>query len=380
MRNIVIGLIIGTVVGIVIGATVIAPRLQRTAPGTAATIPASPPAPAELAKQLPRVLVPRPDVSMKMASAFPPDTPVAGDLARRIDARIWEISHGQFEIRSFPPGALVPPADIYDAVAVGSIDAAFAPALAGAGKAPALALFGGAPFGPDADEFLAWLEFGGGGALFAEINQQHGVHALVCGLLPPSAFGWFRRELQSPQDLRDLRVNAMGVPALVLARLGAQVTDLPVGELMLAIEQGAVDGVVWSSPLLDEPMGFGAWLKNYYPQGWSQSLTLLSLMINQKKWQSLSVMQRTQVETLCGDNVRQSIAAGEAGQFRALQNIYAAGVRLQRLPPAIRDALERAWQQVAQQMSSDDAQFRQVWQSLGAFRGEFAVWRELSRP
>lgn len=380
MRNIVIGLIIGTVVGIVIGATVIAPRLQRTAPGAAATTPASPPPPADLAKQLPRVLVPRPDLSIKMASAFPPDTPVAGELARRIDARIWEISHGQFEIRSFPPGALVPPADVYDAVAAGSIDAAFAPAQAGAGRAPALALFGGIPFGPGADEFLAWLEFGGGGPLFQEINQHHGVHALVCGLLPPSAFGWFRRELQSPQDLRDIRVNASGLPGQMLARLGSQVVDLPTGELLLAIEQGSVDGVVWGSPLLDEPMGFGAWLKNYYPQGWGQSLTLLSLMINQKKWQSLNVMQRTQVETLCGDNVRQSIAEGEAGQFRALQQIYSGGVRLQRLPPAVRDALERAWQQLAQQKGSEDAQFRQVWQSLGAFRGEFAVWRELSRP
>lgn len=378
MRNAIIGLIIGSVLGIVIGATIIAPRLQRTAPGTPEA--ASPPPPAELARQLPRALVPRPDVSMKMASAFPPDTPVAGELARRIDARIWELSHGQFEIRSFPPGALAPVADLYDAVAAGSIDAAFASPQVGSAKVPALALFAGAPFGPAAEEFLAWMEFGGGRPLFEEINQQRGVHALVCGLLPPSAFGWFRHELQSPQDLRGVRVNAEGLAGEVLARLGADVVALPIGELMLGIEQGSIDGVAWASPLLDQKMGFGAWLKNYYPQGWNQSLTLLSLMVNQKKWQSLSVMQRTQIETVCGDNVRQSIAEGEAGQFRALQQIYADGVRLQRLPPAIRDNLERAWQQLAQQQSSADAQFRQVWQSLGSFRGEFAVWRELSRP
>lgn len=380
MRNAIIGLIIGSVLGIVIGATIIAPRLQRTAPGAVATAAPAPPPPAELARQLPRALVPRPDVSMKMASAFPPDTPVAGELARRIDARVWEVSHGQFEIRSFPPGALAPVADLYDAVAAGSIDAAFASPQVGSGKVPALALFGGAPFGPDVEEFLAWLEFGGGRPLFEEINQQHGVHALVCGLLPPSAFGWFRRELQSPQDLRGIRINASGLGGQVLARLGADIVELPTGDLMLAIEQGAIDGVAWASPLLDQKMGFGAWLKNYYPQGWNQSLTLLSLMINQKKWQSLNVMQRSQVETVCGDNVRQSIAEGEAGQFRALQQIYADGVRLQRLPPAIRDSLERAWQQLVQQQSSADAQFRQVWQSLGSFRGEFAVWRELSRP
>ncbi len=379
MRNSVIGLIIGVVLGIVLGATVIAPRLQRTAPDAVAT-PAPTSAPADVAKQLPRVLAPRPDVSMKMASAYPPDTPVAGELARRIDARIWDISHGLLEIRSYPPGALAPVSDLFEAVGSGTIDAAFAPIEPIGMKFPALALFGGVPFGPDVAEFLGWMEFGGGQSLLQEINEQHGVHGLVCGLLPSSAFGWFRQELQSPQQLRGLHMNASGLAGKVLQRLGAEVADLPSGELILAIEQGTIDAVTWSSPMLDKQMAFGTWLKNYYPQGWNQSLTVLALMINKKKWQSLNAMQRAQIQTVCGDNVQQSIAEGEAGQFTALQQMYGAGVHLHRLPPSVRDALERAWQQVVQQESSDDAQFRKVWQSLAAFRGDFAVWRELSRP
>lgn len=380
MRNSVIGLIVGTVIGIVFGATVIAPRLQRTAPGATATVPAPTPTAADLAKQLPRALVPRPDVSIKMANAFPPDTPVAGELARRIDARIWDVSRGQFEVRSYPPGALAPVSDLYEAVGSGSIDAAFAPPPAGNQSSPALALFSGVPFGPDIEEFLGWMEFGGGRLLLDELNQENGVHGIICGLLPPSAFGWFRQEIQSPQELRGLRINASGLIRNVLARLGAEVVDLSAGELTLAIEQGAIDAVSWASPMLDKHMAFGTWLKNYYPQGWNQSLTPLELMINQKKWQSLNATQKAQIETVCGDNVRHSIAEGEAGQFKALQEIYAAGVHLQRLPPSVRDALERAWQQVVQQESNADAQFRRVWQSLSAFRANFAVWRELSRP
>jgi TRAP-type mannitol/chloroaromatic compound transport system substrate-binding protein len=380
MRNSVIGLIVGTVIGIVFGATVIAPRLQRTAPGTSATAPEPAPAPADLAKQLPRALVPRPDVSMKMANSFPPDTPVAGELARRIDARIWDVSRGQFEVRSYPPGALAPVSDLYEAVGSGGIDAAFAPPPAGDQSSVALALFSGVPFGPDIEEFLAWMDFGGGRSLLDEINQENGVHGIICGLLPPSAFGWFREELQSPQQLRGLRIDASGLIRKVLARLGAEVVDLHAGELTVAIEQGTVDAVSWASPMLDKHMAFGTWLKNYYPQGWNQSLTPLELMINQKKWQSLNATQKAQIETVCGDNVRHSIAEGGAGQFKALQEMYAAGVHLRRLPPSVRDALERAWQQVVQQESNADAHFRRVWQSLSTFRANFAVWRELSRP
>lgn len=380
MRNSVIGLIIGSVLGIVIGATVIAPRLQRAEPGTAATAPVPAPAPADIAKQLPRALVPRPDVSIKMANAFPLDTPVAGELARRIDARIWDVSRGQFEIRSYPPGALAPVSDLFESVGSGAIDAALAPAQPAAGKVPALALFGSVPFGPQVEEFLSWMEFGGGRALLDEINQQHGVHGLVCGLLPPAAFGWFRTPIESPQTLRGLRINASGLAGRVLARLGAEVVDLPPGELIVEIENGLVNAVTWSSPLIDRHMAFGTWLKNYYPQGWNHSPMLLELMINQKKWQTLNAMQRSQIETVCGDNVRHSIAEGEAGQFKALQDIYAAGVQLHRLPPSVRDALDRAWQQVVQEESSADPGFRQVWQSLSAFRSNFAVWHELSRP
>jgi TRAP-type mannitol/chloroaromatic compound transport system substrate-binding protein len=380
MRNSIIGLVVGAILGVVLGVTVIAPRLQRADPAIVAREQAPAPTPTEIAKQLPRALVAKPAVSLRMTSSFPLETPIAGALARRIDSRIWEISHGQIEIRSHAPGAAIPAADLSEAVGSGAMDAAFLEPGTGDGKAPALQIFTGVPFGPDADEFLAWLEFGGGRELLDEINHARNVHGIVCGLLPPSAFGWFRRELQAPQDLRGVRMNTEGLRAKVLARLGADVVDLSPGELMLALEQGTVDAVSYASPVIDQRMEFGTWLKNYYPQGWSQSLTALELMINLKRWEQLNVSQRAQIETMCGDNVRYSISEGDAKQFQALKDLVAQGVRLQRLSPGIREALEQAWQQVVQQESGNDPEFRRVWQSLTDFRRDFSVWRELSGP
>lgn len=378
MRNSIIGLIVGVVLGIVLGATVIAPRLQRTPPA-ADGAQAPPPAAADIAKQLPRALVARPAVSLNMASAFAPEVPVAGDVVTRIDNRIWEISRGQIEIRAHRPGELAPVASLFEAVGSGAVDAAFAsPGIAGE-SVPALYLFAGMPFGPSADEFLAWMQTGGGQALLNEINAARQVHGIPCGLLPATAFGWFRRELLAPQDLKELRMQVTGLGALTLARLGVDALDLPMGNLMLGLEQGEVDAISHGAPAIDLPMEFGTWLKVYYPQGWTQSLTMLELMINLKKWAQLNAAQQSQIETLCGDNIRFSLAAGEAAQYRALQEIAASGVQMYRLPPAIRDALERGWQQVVQQMINEDAEFRRVWQSLTAFRADFAIWRDLSR-
>jgi TRAP-type mannitol/chloroaromatic compound transport system substrate-binding protein len=380
MRNSIIGLIVGAVLGIVIGATVIAPRLERAEPGLAGKAQTPAPTAAEIAKQLPRALVAQPAVSLRMASSFSLETPIAGAVARRIDSRIWEVSHGQMEIRSYSPGAAAPATDLFEAVGSGAIDAALAAPASGGSDVPALQIFSGIPFGPSGDEFLAWLEFGGGRELLDEINHAHNVHGVICGLLPPSAFGWFRRELQAPADLKGLRMDVEGLGAKVLAQLGVEVVDLSPGDLMLALEQGAVDAVSHGPPVIDQRLEFATWLKNYYPEGWNRSLTPLQLMINLKAWNSLSAAQKAQVETMCGDNVRYSLAEGDATQVEALKALVAQGVRLQRVPPGVRDALERSWQQVLQQESSGDPEFRRVWQSLAAFRSEFAIWRELSRP
>ena len=379
MRNIVIGLVIGAVLGIVLGVTVIASRLQRPAPGSGATVQAPVQTPAELAKQLPRAFAPRPDVALKMASAFALETPIAGRLATRLDDRIWDVSRGQIEIQVYPPNALAPAGGLYAAVGAGAIDAAFASPAVAADTIPALQLFAGFPFGPPAGEFLAWLD-NGGLRLLETINAEHGVRGIPCGLMPASAFGWFRYELQSPQDLKGLRMQADGLRGLVLAQLGAEVVDLPPGELMLALEQGTVNAVTYASPAVDRQVPFRTWLKNYYPEGWHQSPSMLELMINLKTWETLTAAQRVQIETVCGDNVRHSLAEGEAIQFRAVKDLFAEGVRLAPLPPSIRAALERAWQQLVQQRAVDDPEFRTVWQSLSQFRGDFAIWQDLSSP
>jgi len=376
MRNGVIGLIIGVVLGIVLGATIIAPRLQRTAASTGA--PPSPAA-ADLAKQLPRALVARPAVSLKLATAYPLEMPIAGALARRIDTRIWDVSRGQIEIRPYPPGALAPAEALFEALGSGAIDAAlFSPQSAG-DLVPALRIFAGLPFGPSTDEFLAWMQFGTGDQLLEEVAGSRGVHALICGVLPPASFGWFRRDVVGLQDLRGLQMNATGLSARVLARIGASVVDLPPGALMLGLEQGSVDAVSWSSPAIDRHMGFATWLKFYYPQGWGKSPTVLYLMLGRKTWEGLNASQQAQIETVCGDNVRYSSAEGEATQFAALKAIYGEGVHVQRLSPSIEDALKQAWQPVLQDAIDSDPDFQRVWQSLSAFRADWSVWRELSR-
>ncbi|MXX21602.1 MAG: hypothetical protein F4Z93_00410, partial [Rhodospirillales bacterium] len=62
-------------------------------------------------------------VRWKMASAYAGTTPIIGPEMKEMLERIRTSSDGSLDIRFFEPGALVPPLEIFDAVASGGVDA-----------------------------------------------------------------------------------------------------------------------------------------------------------------------------------------------------------------------------------------------------------------
>lgn len=382
MRNIFIGIFVGVVLGIVLGATVIAPRLkQKNQPIAAADDGArvtEPETPKDVAMQLSKGLLVRPAIQFKMASAYSSGTPVLGTLAERVGSEVWRVSNGRIQINFHEPDTLTPVADMFSAVASSAIDAAFSsPAMWGDGF-PAANLFGAVPFGPGADEFLAWIYFGGGRQLLDTLYHKRGVHGIVCGMAGSSGFGWFRHEIKTPEDLKGLRIQITGLGAKVMEQVGAAPLQLTGGAVFSALEAGKIDAVVNSMPVVDRNLGFQEFLKNYYFPGWQQPTILLELIVNLDKWNSLNDGQQAQIETVCGDNIRYGVAESEASQFAALKELYAQGIRLHRWPDEVRDTLRQAWEHVVNEQSGTDTDFRTVWRSLKNFRAEYAIWHELS--
>ncbi|MAF95382.1 MAG: hypothetical protein CMM60_06470 [Rhodospirillaceae bacterium] len=319
-------------------------------------------------------------VYLKMASAYASTLPQLGTLAKRLDRDIWRVSDGMLEIKFYEPGALVPPLEMFDAVRAGAIDAAFSTPGFWSNKIPALQLFAAVPFGPSAKEFLAWIYFGGGKEQFEEIYHANGIHSVFCGLIAPEASGWFRKRIRTVEDLKGLKMRFFGLGAKVMQRLGVATTQLASGDIFVAFESGAIDAAEVSMPAIDLKLGLYRMAKNYYFPGWHQPATLFELMINLKKWQSLPVSAKAQIEAVCGDNIRYGLAAGEAGQFQALKKLQAQGVEVRRWPGEVLEALNTAWAEVARDEAKADRDFKRVWDSLSAFRKEYSIWNELSLP
>jgi TRAP-type mannitol/chloroaromatic compound transport system substrate-binding protein len=318
-----------------------------------------------------------PPVHWKMASAAPGSVVILGTTPKRFTETVAAISGGDFQIKFYEPGALVPPLEMFDSVARGAIEAAWAPAGFWAGKIKAAVLFSAVPFGPSTDEFMAWAYYGGGRELWREILAPHGIYPVFCQISPPEASGWFREEIRSVDDLKGLRMRIFGLGGRVMQKFGVSTQMMAPGDVYPALERGVIDATEVSMPAVDLELGLYQLAQHYYFPGWHQPSTLVDLLINLDRWRELSATHQAQVEAACAATMRDSIAEGEALQFKALQELQAKGVQFHRWPPEMLAAFEAAWQEVAAEQAAADADFKRAWESLQTFRADYKIWKEL---
>ena len=390
MRRTLVGIIIGVVVGVMIGTTVVAPGLEeaRTADPTSA-VPGSEALAIFDAQPTANNIAVRPKrapsnsrdtVRLRIISLFPPDLPVLGEMAQRLEHGLTATSGGTLNAQLFAPGTLVPAGDTFDAVVSGTVEAVFTAPGHWDPHAPVLQLFTAIPFGPEANELLAWFYHGGGRKTFEDVFKRRGVHAILCGAIPPEGSGWYRDPVRDPEDFADLNIRAFGLGAKVLQNLGANIFDMDAGGIMAGFEERRLDGAEYSLPIVDAQMGFQRFARNYYFPGWQQPVTLFALAINEGVWSGLSAGGRLAVEQTCGDNVRFALTRADALQFDALKTLGLAGVQVRRWPDSVLDALKASWNVTRRELSQQDPDFAQAWKSLQRFRRDYAIWRDLSRP
>ncbi|MCW5772804.1 MAG: TRAP transporter substrate-binding protein [Rhodospirillaceae bacterium] len=318
-----------------------------------------------------------PYLKWKVALSFPVDTPLYGGLARKFADKLRRASAGAIALDLEEPGKLGPPGQCLDAVGQGKLEACWSTPSMWVAKDPAFAVFGGVPFGPEAVEYEAWLHFGGGLELLDETYARFNVKSLLCGLTTPAAGGWFKKPVQTAEDLKGLKIRAFGLAARVLSRAGASPRRVEADRILPELKDGALDGALFSFPAVDLGLGFHSLVSNYYFPGWQQPTVPLELLVNKKTWDALPDTSRAQFELACGDTLRDGLSEGEAMQAAALRELRVKGVVFQRWPQAVLDALEKAWLDVVEAESAADANFKRVWGALAAFRAEYETWRRL---
>ncbi len=316
-------------------------------------------------------------IRWKLHSAWGSSVPHLGTSAVRFSKNIERLSGGDFTMKFFEPGALVPGNEGFDATSKGSIEAAWTTAGYDVGKYPALAYFTAVPFGPSVGEYFAWKKFGGGDDIQQEIYAKHGIKQMDCLAIGPETSGWFKEEITDLAQLRGLKMRFFGLGARVMQKIGVSTQLLAGGDIFPALEKGVIDATEFSMPAMDIKYGFYQIAKNNYFPGWHQQVSISQLLINMDKWNSLPDQYQAMVEIACGDSIHNTYAETEyVNPFAMVEMGEKYGVTVRRWTDDQIAVFEKAWNEVVAEDSAKDPLFKRVSESYAKFRKSYAIWGE----
>ena len=314
-------------------------------------------------------------VRWRVPVVFQTTWPVLGDNPVYVSQMIKDASRGAFLLDIFEPNEIVPPFSITDAVRDQKIEAGYTWLGYDQGKIPASALVGAVPFGMEPWEYSAWWFEGNGKNLTETLYKKHNIHPIFCGMTGPETAGWFRKPIQSLEDLKGLKIRFAGLGGKVIEQLGASVTMLPGSEIFQALEKGAIDATEFALPIVDQQLGFDRVAKyNYYP-GWHQPFTASHLIVNLTTWDSLDSNDQSLLELACTAGVIRNLSSSEGKQGAVVARFEETRALPTVLSLEILRELERVTKRVLEQEAERDKDFAVIYESQLEFRQNYSHWK-----
>lgn len=315
----------------------------------------------------------------KMVTSWPKNTPGLGVNAENVARVINEMSGGRLLIHVYGANELVPAMGVFDAVSSGSVEMGHAGSYFWRGKVPAAQFFTSVPFGMNAQELYGWINHGGGLELWRELYAPFNLIPFPSGNTGVQMAGWFNREINSVADLRGLKMRIPGLAGEVFNAAGGTSVNIPGGELYTALQTGVIDAAEWVGPENDLAFGFQQIAKYYYYPGWHEPGPSMELIVNKTAFESLPSDLQAIVTYATRAMSQDMLDSYTAHNSRALKELVEnQGVQIRKLPDEVLARFYEISQQVYEQQSAKDPQFKKVYESYKNFMKDSAAYQKIS--
>jgi TRAP-type mannitol/chloroaromatic compound transport system substrate-binding protein len=211
-----------------------------------------------------------------------------------------------------------------------------------------------------------------------DFYKKYNIYAMPCGNTGCQMGGWFRKEIKTPADLNGVKMRIGGYAGLTMAKLGVVPQQIAGGDIYPALEKGTLDAVEWVGPYDDEKLGFYKVAQHYYYPGWWEGGAMLHNFINVEKWNSLTPTYKSIVRTASDMASTWMQSKYDAVNPAALKRLVAAGTKLHPFSPEIMDACYKAANEVYTETSAKNPDFKKVYDSMVAFRGDQYLWWQVA--
>jgi TRAP-type mannitol/chloroaromatic compound transport system substrate-binding protein len=319
-----------------------------------------------------------PEVKWRLTSGFPKALDTIYGGAEIFAKYVSEATDGKFQIQPFAAGEIVGTFQAVDAVGTGTVEVAHTASYYYVGKDPTFALGTAIPFGLNSRQMNAWLYHGGGSDLLNEFYAKHGIYALPAGNTGVQMGGWFRKEIKTVQDLQGLKMRIGGLAGQVLQKLGAVPQQIAGGDIYPALERGTIDAAEWVGPYDDEKLGFNKVAPFYYYPGWWEGGPTLHLMFNLGKWSELPKHYKAVATAAAAYANVDMQAKYDARNPAALRRLIGGGAQLRPFPNEMLEACLKAANELYDEISSKNAEWKKVYESYRNFRNEEYLWFQVA--
>ena len=313
-----------------------------------------------------------------MTSSFPKSLDTIYGTAQTVCRYIAEATDNKFQIQPFAAGELVPGLQALDAVTSGSVECAHTPTYFYVGKDPTLGFGTGLPFGLNSRHQQSWWAFGGGSEIVNASLRKLNAYGIPAGNSGTQMGGWFRKDINSVDDLKGLKFRIGGMGGQVLARVGVVPQQIAPGDVYSALERGTIDAAEFVGPYDDEKLGLAKIARNYYYPGWWEGGAMLHMVINLERWHALPKPYKAVVALACDAANAWMLAKYDAVNAPALKRLIAAGAVLKPFPLPVLETCYRAANEHYAELAARDPHFKKGLESLNAFRRDQLPWWQIA--
>ncbi|AYG60476.1 TRAP transporter substrate-binding protein [Rhizobium jaguaris] len=320
-----------------------------------------------------------PKITWKMTSSFPKSLDTIYGGAEDIAAHVSDATGGNFVIQTYEAGEIVPGAQAADAVSAGTVDAAHTCSYYFWNKDPTYAIGTALPFGLNARLSNAWFYQGDGNKLMNEFYATQGIFGLPAGNTGAQMGGWFRKEINTLDDLKGLKMRIAGLAGKVIEKIGVvPQQDFAINDIYAALDKGTIDAAEWVGPYDDLKLGFQRIAKYYYYPGWWEGGAVVHAFFNLEKWNALPKNYQTILAGACAFANTNMLAKYDLRNPQALKEIVKQGVTLRPFSQEILEACFQAATGIYADLSKSNDYFKRIYEDQVAYKKDAYLWMQLS--
>ena len=319
-----------------------------------------------------------PEIKWRMTCSWPKSLDTLYGGAVELAKAVAEATDNKFQIQVFAAGEIVPALQVVDAVQNATVEMGHTASYYYFGKDPTFAFGTSVAFGPNARANQGWYTIGGGKEVLNEFYKNYNLVSFLAGNTTCQMGGWFRKEINTVEDLQGLKFRIGGFPGRVLQKLGAVPQQIAAGDIYPALEKGTIDAAEWVGPYDDEKLGIYKVAPHYYYPGWWEGGSMLLAFVNQDKWNSLPKNYQAILEQAGHYANTWMMAKYDQVNPPALKRLLAGGTKLHAFSPPIMEACFKAAKELHDEISSTNASFKKVYESLNNYTNPAYQWFQVA--